>query len=142
MTLHFRLSLALALAALLAGTALAAEPPLPDWDQLSAEQRQQLTAPIRARWDAEPEGRARMLEHAKRWETMTTAQREHARHGMARWQHMSPEQRSEARALYRKMRTLEPAERTELKEQWRVMSPQQRKAWVEANPAPPRTGDE
>ncbi|MGV8941606.1 MAG: DUF3106 domain-containing protein [Lysobacter sp.] len=134
------------LAALLVGPAvaapvLAAEPNLPDWDQLTVEQQQQLTAPIRARWNAQPEERARMLDHAKRWDTLTPPQRKHARHGMERWQHMSPEQRDEARALYSKMRSLDPDGRNVLREQWRAMTPEQRKTWVDANPAPARNKD-
>jgi hypothetical protein len=146
MALHFRFPTALLLTALLIGPllanpVLAAEPDLPDWDHLTAEQQQQLTAPIRARWNAQPEERARMLEHARRWDTLTPPQRRHAHHGMERWQHMSPEQRVEARALYGKMRSLDPDGRAALKEKWRAMTPEQRKAWVEANPAPPRSRD-
>lgn len=138
---HFRFPVALLLVSMLIGPALAAEPDLPDWDHLTVEQQQQLTAPIRARWNAQPEERARMLEHAKRWDTLTPPQRKHAHHGMERWQHMSPEQRVEARALYGKMRSLDTEGRTALKAKWRAMTPAQRKAWVEANPAPARNND-
>lgn len=122
------------------GPALAAAPltPLPAWEQLSAVQREQLIAPIRERWNAEPAQRQPMLDRAQRWQQMTPEQRMRAHRGMKRWQHLSPEQRTQMRALYSRMRTLEPAEREAFKAKWRAMTPEQQKAWLEANPA---TGD-
>lgn len=131
-------SLAL-LAATMVAPAMAADPTMPAWEQLSAENRDILIAPTRDRWNKDPEGRERMLERAQRWSALTPEQRGHARHGMERWQHMSPAQRVEARALYSKMRGMDPAARKALREQWRTMTPQQRKTWVEANPAPDRS---
>jgi len=112
---RLRLSNWLLLGCLAAGPAFAATPPttspLPAWDELSAEQREQLTAPIRERWNAEPAQRQRMLERARRWQQMTPEERTRAHRGMKRWEHMTPEQRTQARALYGRMRTLAPAER-------------------------------
>ena len=129
-------------ALLLAATpALASDPAtttLPTWDKLSSAQREQLIAPIRERWDSQPQMRERMLDHAKRWHEMTPEQRKRARHGVHRWEKMDPEQRTEMRAPYAKMRTLEPAEREALKAKWRQMTPEQRKEWVKANPPAPR----
>lgn len=133
---------ALALWTLLAMTApaLAVDPAtsLPTWDQLSAAQREQLIAPMRERWNAEPAQRQRMLDHAQRWQQMTPEQRQRAHRGMKRWEHMSPEQRTQMRALYAKMRTLPPEQRGELKARWRTMTPEQRQQWVQDNPAPAR----
>jgi hypothetical protein len=112
-------------------------PSLPAWEQLTPAQREQLIAPIRERWNSEPEQRHRMLERAQRWKQLTPEQRERAHRGMKRWEHMNPEQRDQMRALYGKMRTLPPAERQALKERWRQMTPEQRAEWVKANPAPP-----
>src|SRR5690606_2865911 len=53
--------------------------PLPAWEQLSPGQREALIAPIRERWNASPEDRARMLEHARRWKSMPPEERERAR---------------------------------------------------------------
>lgn len=119
--------------------ALAADPakPLPAWDQLTPAQREQLIAPVRDRWNSQPEERQRMLERSQRWQQMTPEQRQRARHGMQRWEHMNPEQREQMRALYGKMRGLDETQRKALKEQWRAMTPEQRRAWVQANPAPP-----
>src|SRR3546814_11369012 len=41
---------------------------LPAWEQLSAEQRERLVAPLRQRWNANPTERARMYRHAERSE--------------------------------------------------------------------------
>lgn len=143
-TSSIRLIRALALPALLlAALPTLAEQPtpasLPAWEQLTPAQREQLIAPIRERWNSEPEQRQRMLERAQRWKQMTPEQRDRAHRGMKHWEHMSPEQRDQMRALYAKMRTLPPAERQALKERWRQMTPEQRSEWVKANPAPPES---
>lgn len=125
------------LAALSIAQAFAADPPagtLPAWDQLGAAQREQLIAPVRERWNAEPAQRARMLQHAQRWQQMTPDQRQDARHGMRRWEHLNPEQRTQMRALFERMRGLPPEQRSALKQQWKQMAPEQRRAWVQANP--------
>src|SRR5690606_30556695 len=94
------LALLLALAPL-AASAQANAADLPAWDQLTAEQRALLLAPVRERWNrSEPDRRAHMLEHARRWHAMTPEQREHARHGMKRWRNLPPEKRQQARALF------------------------------------------
>ncbi len=141
----FRVAALALLAAFLAAPGYASDPPaapLPAWEQLSTAQREQLIAPMRGRWNAEPEQRARMLQHARRWQQMTAEQRQEARHGMGRWEHMNPEQRNQMRALFQRMRSLAPEQRTALKQQWQQMTPEQRRAWVDANapkarPLPP-----
>ena len=127
------------LAATMCAPALAAEPTMPDWDQLNTETQAMLVAPTRDHWNSNPEGRERMLQRAKRWSTLTPEQRGHARQGMDRWNHMTPEQKGEARALYAKMRGMDPEARTALRNQWRQMTPAQRRTWVEANPAPAKS---
>lgn len=107
---------------------------LPEWDQLSEQQRDALLAPVRDRWNHEPSQRSRMLEHAQRWQSMTPEQRQEARKGMRRFSNMEPQQRQEARALFARMRTLDPAQREKLREQWKQMTPEQRRQWVEQNP--------
>src|SRR5690606_32137483 len=129
----------------------AASTPLPEWDRLTAEQRELLLAPVRHRWNASPpEKRQHMLEHARRWQSMTPEQREHARHGMRRWHDMPPEQRRQARALFDHIRGLPEGERKAVLERWKTMTAAERKAWVDAlprrdpadcrgvRPAPPR----
>lgn len=117
--------------------AAADTPRLPEWDQLDAGQRELLVAPVRERWDSNPDERRKMLERAERWQQLSPDQRRRAHRGMDRWKHMSPEQRDAARALYSHMRTLEPEARSRLKKQWKGMSREQRREWVETHPAPP-----
>lgn len=105
---------------------------LPAWDQLTAAQRETLVAPLRERWNTEPEQRARMLRHSQRWKAMTPEQRRAAHSGMRRFQGMSPQHRTEAKALFDTMRSLPPAERVRLRQQWKQMTPQQRREWVQA----------
>lgn len=112
-------------------TATASDPPLPEWDQLSEAQRALLVAPIRERWNAEPDARARMLRHAQRWQQLTPVQRRHAHRGMKRWSHLDPAQRERARAIFARIHGLPEAERRQWRERWRQMTPEQRKAWLE-----------
>lgn len=130
----FALPVAIALAALSGPAPAQSTGTPPDWDQLTAQQREALTAPVRARWDNAPEKRARMLRHAERWQQMSPAERERAQHGIKRWQDMSPERREEARALYQRMRAMPAEERAALRERWKDMSGEQRRAWLEQHP--------
>ena len=131
----FALLLALAPLTVAAQPPAPAEAPLPAWEQLSAEQRETLLAPVRERWNrSSPERRAQMLEHARRWQAMTPEQREHARKGMHRWHDLPPEKRHQAQALFEHSRGLPADERKALMQRWKAMTPEQRKAWVEAHP--------
>ncbi|MEN1941845.1 DUF3106 domain-containing protein [Luteimonas sp. MJ246] len=132
------LSLALSLAAALPAAAQPAQDAaLPAWDGLTPAQRDALVAPVRQRWNDHPEKRAHMLSHAERWQEMDPGQRERARRGAHRWQQMDPEKREAMRALYSRMKALPEAEREALRTQWKAMTREERRAWVEANPAPP-----
>jgi hypothetical protein len=117
-------------------TASAAQ--LPAWEQLTPAQREMLVAPVRGRWDANPSERARMLQHAQRWQSMTPEQRTRARRGLRHWEHMDPARRTEMRALFEKMKAMSPDQRKALREKWHAMTLEQRRAWVEANPPKPR----
>ena len=126
----------LLLGLLLAGNAMAQAVPaqsLPDWDKLTPQQREVLIAPVRERWNSDPDQRPRMLEHAQRWKDMSPDQRKQARKGMRRFEHMNPQQRQEARALFEQMKKLSPEQRKELREDWRRMTTEQRRSWVEKN---------
>lgn len=121
----------------LAQTAPPAPPPA-EWDALSPAERELLIAPLKARWNANPEARIRMLEHARRWQTLSPQQRARAQHGLDRWERMPPRQRAEARALFQYLRGKPEAERKAFLAQWRQMSPQQKQDWLSARPAPQR----
>lgn len=107
----------------------------PNWEQLTPAQRDTLVAPLRERWNnASPQQRQHMLQRAERWKSLPPDQRQRAEHGMRRWDNMPPQQQREMRALYQHMQTLTPEQRNAMRERWRAMTPQQRQAWVEANP--------
>ena len=110
----------------------------PAWEQLSVAEREMLIAPVRERWNSNPQSRARLMDHAQRWQTMTPEQRKKAHHGMKRWGHMTPEQRTQSRALFGEMRNMPPEQRQELRAKWKAMTPAEREAWIKAHPAPPR----
>jgi len=121
---------------------------LPPWEQLTPAQRELLVAPVRERWNASPDDRARMLERARRWQEMPPGQRARARRGMKRWEHMdpatragmrilfertrgmSPQQRRETFALYHNMRRMTPEQREALRKRWAEMTPAQRQEWM------------
>ena len=113
----------------------AAPSTLPAWDALSPAQRDLVIAPIRDRWNANPDARTRMYEHARRWQQLTPQERATARHGMWKWERMDPAKREAVRALFHKMRDMRPEQRQQLRDRWRAMTPQQRHDWVEANRA-------
>ena len=128
-------SLALGLL-LLTGNALAQSAPaqsLPDWDKLTPQQCEALVAPVRERWNSDPDDRPRMLEHAQRWKSMTPEQRQQARKGMRRFEGMNPRQREEARVLFVRMKDLPPEQRRKLRDDWKKMTPEQRRAWIQKN---------
>lgn len=155
-------SLTLLLALLFAGTAHGTEGtrdsmPLPEWDALTAAQRETLVAPVRERWNGNPGDRARILQRAERWQSMTPEQRERAHRGMQRWEHMDPgkraqmkaffdrtrdmpkAQRREAMALFHAMLGMTPAERDDLRQRWSRMNAGERQAWLREH-APQRKG--
>ncbi len=126
----------------------AANQPLPAWEQLTPARRNELIAPLRERWNANPDERAHMLERARRWHAMPPEQRRRAHRGMRRWEHMDPvkraqmrilfertrnlprEQRREAMVLFRAMLPMSPEEREQLRQRWQRMTPEEREAWM------------
>lgn len=112
--------------------AAAAEPSatLPAWEQLSPEQREALIAPMRERWDASPQERARMLEHARRWSSLPAEQRERAHRGMRRFDDMDPQQRRQARVIFMHTRGMDAEEIRSFREHWSKMTPEQRQQWL------------
>ncbi|MFN3311001.1 MAG: DUF3106 domain-containing protein, partial [Thermomonas sp.] len=139
MTQTLALALALSPALALAQQAIApAASAYPEWDKLSPAQRETLVAPLRDRWNGNPDERARMLERAQRWQKMAPAQRDRARSGAERWEAMTPEQREQARAVFHAVRGMDKEARRAFMDQWQQMTPQQRADWAKAHPAPAR----
>lgn len=145
---------ALLLASMLAAGPAPAEddaPPLPAWEQLDQAQRDALVAPLRDRWNRDPDERARMYQRALRWQAMPPEERARAHRGLHRWERMDPAKRAQVRALFERtrgmpraqrreafalfqaMREMTPAERDALRRQWPQMTPGQRDAWMEEN---------
>ncbi|MCA1713808.1 MAG: DUF3106 domain-containing protein [Gammaproteobacteria bacterium] len=106
---------------------------LPAWDQLSPAQREQLIAPLRERWNSQPQARPRLLRNAQRWQQFDPQQRERAQRGLRRLEQMNPKQRRQARALYQRLQQLPEAERRAVRERLRTMTPEQRRAWMQQN---------
>lgn len=109
--------------------------PLPPWDQLTPAQQNALTAPLRERWDQQPQARQGMLEHARRWQQMTPQQRQQARRGQQRFEGMTTQQRQQSRQLFQAMRSLPENERQALRQRWGRMTLQQRQQWLEQHSA-------
>lgn len=116
---------------LIAGNAFAQS--MPAWEQLTPAQRDLLIAPIRERWDSNPDARGRMFQHAQRWRQLSPEQREAAHKGQGRWETMPPDQRQTMRALFQKTRDMTPGQRRALRQQWRAMTPEQRRAYLGQN---------
>jgi hypothetical protein len=116
---------------------------VPSWSQLDA-QRQTDLQPFADRWDRMPASRrVQILERYERWQRLPPEQREALRDGLANYQRMSPEQRQKIRDSMHVIRTLPPDQRHALRQRWRAMTPEQRKAWLDAGGpgiAPPPGG--
>ncbi len=105
-------------------------PQPPEWERLSPAQREAIIGVVRERWNTNPRERARMLQHAERWQRMTPEQRRSAEDGKRRWERMTPEQRKQARAAFEQGRNLPPAERAQLREKLKAMTPEERREWL------------
>lgn len=147
--------LPLLLAFVLAGKAMAgdADPgqPLPAWEQLDQARRDILVAPLRERWNRNPDERARMYQRALRWQSMPPEQRARAHRGLHRWESMDPDKRAKVRmlfertrgmprqqrretfALFKAMLDMTSAERDALRRRWPRMTPGERDAWLQAH---------
>lgn len=121
---------------------------VPTWDELTPAQQASVER-LRERWDGLPASqRVMALERAERrarWEAMTPEQRERIREGMRNYRELPPELRERMRESMRAMRALPEDERKELSARWRALSPEQRRAWLEAGgpgqvPQPPEAG--
>lgn len=131
-----------------------AEETLPQWEALSNEQRALLIAPLRERWNANPQARQRMWRHAQRWHELAPHERRRAQRGAHRLEHLNPREREQMRALFerirgmpqqqrhetmllfRHMRYLPHAEREALVQRWHTMTAEQRTQWLRDHTSP------
>jgi hypothetical protein len=115
----------------------------PTWNQLDAQQQTDLQ-PFADRWDRMPAPRRlHILQRYQRWQRLPPEKREAMREGLANYQRMSPEQRQKIRRSMHVVRALPPDQQRALRQQWRAMTPEQRKAWLDAGGpgiAPPPSG--
>lgn len=106
---------------------------IPRWEQLSPQQREALSTPLRERWNqAAYEQRLRWLRQAERWQNLSPDERIAARQGMRAYRKADPQTREKLRDVFQNLRNASPAERTALREKWRSLSPEQRKQWLDA----------
>lgn len=106
---------------------------LPDWEQLTPEQRETVIGSIRDRWNGNPDNRTRLFKQAQRWRQLTPEQRSNALRGARKWQGMNPQQREQARAAFQRMQAMPPEQRKALRQQLKGMTPEQRRAWLQQN---------
>ena len=105
---------------------------VPAWAELNAGQRADL-ARFAEHWDQMPASRrVQILERYERWKAMPEERREALREGAQNFQEMSPGQRQKMRLSLQTVRTLPPPEQRALRQRWQSMSPQQRRAWLDA----------
>jgi hypothetical protein len=104
----------------------------PSWSQLDAQQQSDLR-PFADRWDRIPPWRrVRILERYRRWQGMPPEKRRAMREGLANYERMSPEQRWKIRRSIHAVRALPREQQLELRARWRTLTPEQRKAWLDA----------
>lgn len=108
---------------------------VPSWNELSPAQQEKLS-PLREHWDALPASRRvhalERMERRARWEAMTPGQREKLRQGARNFRELPTELREKMRASMLAMRDLPDDERRRLRELWHGLSPEQRRAWLQA----------
>jgi hypothetical protein len=135
--LLLRLLALLCLGAVLAGTALAAEPESkPTWASLTPSQRQAL-APLQQDW-ARIDGprKSKWLEVAARFPAMPADERARVQQRMAEWARLSPNERAQARLQFQEVQQISPAERQAKWDAYQALSPDERKTLAQqAKPA-------
>ena len=114
-------------------------PAMPEWDRLTPAQRETLIAVLRDRWNEHPQQRARMLQHAEQWRTMTPDQRRDAQRGRKRFQQMPQEERKRVRQLFEQTQRMSPEDRAALRAKLKAMTPEQRREWFRQQRMAPRS---
>lgn len=121
--------------ALAFANAASAAPPaeLPSWEQLTPDQRETLSAPLRERWNQGAyDQRLRWLQHARRWQQLSPQERATARQGLRAYRQADPATREKLREVFKNLRDATPEQRAALRDKWRSLSPEQRRAWLQA----------
>ena len=108
---------------------------VPAWDELAPAQQAAL-ARMREQWDELPASRRvralEWVERKARWDAMTPEQREKLRAGARNFHDLPPELREKMRTSMQAMRALPEDQRRALRKRWHEMTPEQRRAWLQA----------
>ena len=108
---------------------------VPRWADLSPDRQQRLER-LRDRWEAMPPAkRVRVLHRLQRhdrWLAHDPAERERLRAGARNFREMPPALKATMRASFVALQRLPEAEREALQARWRALSPEARRAWLEA----------
>ena len=104
---------------------------VPSWQELSAQQREDL-AQFAAHWDRMAASRrVLILERHARWSRLPPERQARLRAGERNFRELSPAQRDQMRRSFRALRQLPPDEQRRLRGLWRAMDPRQRRDWLE-----------
>lgn len=105
---------------------------VPAWNELGERQRADL-ASFADRWDRLPASRRmQILERYDRFQSLPPAKQTALREGAINFQQMSPQQRQKMRDSLQTLRALPPDQQRALRQQWQALSPEQRRAWLDA----------
>ena len=119
------------------GERLFGPPPadVPEWSRLTPDQQRRLQR-LRERWhDLPPARRVRALERLRRhdrWAQLGPEDRARLRDGARNFRDLPPELRARMRASFAAIHALPEPERQRLLARWRTLTPDQRRAWLEA----------
>ncbi len=103
------------------------------WDQLSEEDRQALTFPVREQWErSSPERRRLQLDRARLYKSLTPEQRKLAREGAERFRRINAGEQTKLREVFQQIQALPPEQRRQVQAQWKAMTPGQRQEWIKA----------
>ena len=108
---------------------------VPSWAELSPAQKAGL-AHLEAHWDRMPA--SRRVEALERFErrqhflSLPPEQRRALREGARHFHEMPPELRDRMRRSIRHVQSLPPEQQRALRRQWQALTPEQRRAWLEA----------
>jgi hypothetical protein len=100
----------------------------PDWNELTAGQRQAL-APLQQQWPSiDGPRRAKWLELAARFPSLPAAEQARVQGRMTEWTRLTPAERGRARANFQEAKQVPPQDRQARWEAYRALPPAQREA--------------
>jgi hypothetical protein len=107
-----------------------------EWSKLAPAQRAAL-APLERDWaNISAERQQKWLDVANRFGSMPPDERARSQQRMAEWASLPPQERARARLNFQEARQLSSEERQRQWEAYRSLTPDQRRALAERNPAP------